>query len=110
MRNQIVLVTALLFFTITSFAQQTITGKITDSNGSPLSGASVKIKGTSRGTLTNSTGDFSLQASPADELEISIIGYKKQSLKVGSNSTLSISLESEITELGEIVFGGTLGG
>jgi iron complex outermembrane recepter protein len=109
MRNQILLIAALLLFTITSFAQQTVTGRVTDSNGSPLSGASVKVKGTSRGTLTNNTGDFSIQAGSADELEITIIGYKKQTVKVGANPALMISLESEITELGEIVFVGTRG-
>ena len=109
MRNQILLIAAFLLFTLTSLAQQTITGKVTDNNGSPLAGASVKVKGTSRGTLTNNTGDFSIQASAADDLEITIIGYKKQSVKVGTNSALAISLESEITELGEIVFVGTRG-
>ena len=109
MRNQILLITALLFFTVTSFAQQTITGKITDSNGAPLSGVSVNVKGTSRGTATNSTGDFSISASSADELEITIVGFKKQTVKVGTSSSLAISLESEITELGEIVFVGTRG-
>lgn len=110
MRNQILLIAAFLLFTIAGFAQQTITGKVTDNNGSPLAGASVKVKGTNRGTLTNNAGDFSIQAGSADELEVTVVGYKKQSVKVGSGSTLSISLESEITELGEIVFVGTRGG
>ena len=110
MKNQCLLITALLLFTITSFAQQTVTGKVTDSNGSPLTGVSVKVKGTNRGTQTNNTGEFSIQAGADDELEITIVGYKKQSIKVGGSSSLAISLESEITELGEIVFVGTRGG
>jgi len=109
MRNQILLLTALLFFTVTSFAQPTITGKITDNNGAPLSGVSVNLKGTSRGTTTNSSGEFSISANAADELEITIVGFKKQTVKVGTSSSLAISLESEITELGEIVFVGTRG-
>lgn len=109
MRDQFLLIGAFLLCTITCFAQQTVTGKITDSNGSPLADVSVKVKGTSRGTLTNNSGDFSIQASSADELEITIIGYKKKSVKVGTSSALAISLESEITELGEIVFVGTRG-
>ena len=110
MRNQFLLIAAFLLFTITSFAQQVITGKITDTNGSPLAGVSVKVKGTNRGSATNNAGEFSIQASPDDELEITIVGYKKQSIKVGGGSSLAISLESEITELGEIVFIGTRGG
>ncbi|MGZ8541832.1 MAG: TonB-dependent receptor [Chitinophagaceae bacterium] len=109
MRDQLLLIAALLLFTISSFAQQTITGKITDNNGSALSGVSVKVKGSSRGTLTNNSGDFSIQAASSDELEITIIGYKKQSVRVGTGSTLAISLDPEITELGEIVFVGTRG-
>ena len=84
MRNQLLLITALFFFNLTLFAQQTITGKITDSNGLPLSGVSVKVKGTGRGTQTSNEGNFSIQANADDVLELSIIGYKKQSLKVGS--------------------------
>ena len=109
MRNQLLLITALFFFNLTLFAQQTITGKITDSNGLPLSGVSVKVKGTGRGTQTSNEGNFSIQANADDVLELSIIGYKKQSLKVGSGNNLSVTLESEITELGEIVFVGTRG-
>lgn len=109
MRNPLLLIAVLLLFATSTFAQQTVTGKITDNNGVPLSGASVKVKGTTRGTQTNAAGDFSIQASSADELEITIVGYKKRSVKVGSSTSLAVSLESEITELGEIVFVGTRG-
>ena len=109
MRNQLLLIAGLIFLTISAIAQQTITGKVTDSNGAPLSGVSVKVKGTNRGTTTNNTGDFSIQAASNEELEITIIGYKSKSLAVGTNTSLAISLESEITELGEIVFVGTRG-
>jgi iron complex outermembrane recepter protein len=110
MKNQfLVLITGLLFLTFSTFAQQNITGKITDNNDAPLSGVSVKVKGTSRGAVTNSAGEFSIQAGSNDVLEISIIGYKKQSVTIGGSSALAIKLESEITELGEIVFVGTRG-
>lgn len=109
MRNLLLLIAVSLLFATSIFAQQTVTGKITDNNGAPLSGASVKVKGTTRGTQTNAAGEFSIQASSGDELEITTVGYKKQSVKVGGGSSLSISLESEITELGEIVFVGTRG-
>ena len=108
MRNQfLLLITGLFFLTLTSFAQQTITGKITDNNGAPLAGVSVKVKGSARGVVTNSAGTFSIQATATDVLEITYIGYKKQSVSVGSSTALDIKLESEVTELGEIVFIGT---
>ncbi|MBL7764104.1 MAG: carboxypeptidase-like regulatory domain-containing protein, partial [Chitinophagaceae bacterium] len=110
MRNQFLLIVTLLFFSISTFAQQTITGKVTDNTGTPLPGVSVKVKGTTRGSVTNSAGEFSLQASPNEVIEITVIGYKKQSITVGSATALDIKLESEVTELGEVVFVGTRGG
>ncbi len=109
MKNQLFVIAAFLFLSIPVVAQQAITGKVTDNNGTPLAGVSVKVKGTSRGTSTNDVGNFSIQAASNEELEISIVGYKSQTVQVGTNTTLSITLESEITELGEIVFVGTRG-
>jgi hypothetical protein len=61
MRNHLLLIAGLIFLTISAVAQQTITGKVTDSKGIPLPGVSVKVKGTSRGTSTNDVGNFSIQ-------------------------------------------------
>ena len=110
MKYQLLLTAALFFLSIPVVAQQNITGKVTDSKGIPLPGVSVKVKGTSRGTSTNDVGNFSIQAAPNDQLEISIVGYKSQTISVGTNTPLNINLESEITELGEIVFVGTRAG
>src|SRR5688572_32658354 len=109
MRNHLLLIAGIIFLTISAVAQQTITGKITDTKGIPLPGVSVKVKGTNRGTTTNDVGNFSIPAAPNEELEITIVGYKSETLQVGTNTPLAISLESEITELGEIVFVGTRG-
>ncbi len=109
MKNQFLLITAMLLYTYSGYSQQTIAGKITDNNGSPLSGVSVNVKGSNRGTQTNSSGEFTIQAGSEDDLEITIIGFKNQIVKVGSSSSLSITLEPDITELGEIVFVGTRG-
>jgi len=95
MRNQLLLLIAsLLLLATNSFAQQTITGKITDNNGLPLAGVSIKVKGSSRGAVTNSSGEFSIEASPDDILDITIIGYKQQSIKAGPGTPLAIRLES----------------
>ena len=92
------------------FAQSTISGKITDSKtGNPVSGATVKFKSSNKGTSTNSEGVFSLQASPGDLLEISAVGFKTQSLKVGSQTNISLGLEQSSTELGEVVVTGNRG-
>lgn len=88
---------------------QTITGKITDpKTGEPLSGVSVRVKGSRTGTTTNNEGVYRLEVKPGDVLEVSIIGYKTQSFTITSGQTqLDISLENETTELGQVVMVGT---
>ena len=91
-----------------ALAQQTISGRITDSKtGAAVAGASVKVRATGAGTATNDNGQFSLTASPADVLEISAIGYSPLSMTVGNLTTLAISLEPAITDLSGVVLVGT---
>ncbi len=93
-----------------SFAQSTITGKVTDvKTGVPISGASVRINASSKGATTNSEGVFKVQAKPNDRLEISYIGYKTQTVVVGASSDVSITLEQGTTELNEVVVTGNRG-
>ena len=51
-------------FTLTADAQTSLQGKVTDESGKPLQSASVTVKGTTRGTITNESGNFTLSASP----------------------------------------------
>jgi iron complex outermembrane receptor protein len=89
---------------------QTISGKITDSKtGAPLSDVSIKVKGARKGTITNKEGAFSIAVAPTDKLEISYVGYKTQTLTVGSQTSFSITMENISTELGEVVFVGSRG-
>jgi iron complex outermembrane receptor protein len=104
----------LLLLTVISasvFSQtQTISGKITDSKtGAPLSDVSIKVKGARKGTITNKEGAFSIAVAPTDKLEISYVGYKTQTLTVGSQTSFSITMENISTELGEVVFVGSRG-
>lgn len=84
-------------------AQKQITGKITGENGVPLNGVTVVVKGTTRGTTTNSTGDFSISASPGETIEFSAVGYKLSSVTVGDQNTISLQLGSEVTNIEEVV-------
>jgi len=88
--------------------KQTITGKVTDSkNNTPLAGVSVKVKGTGSGTSTNIEGVFKIQAKPGDVLQISMIGYNNVSITVGDQSEVNIPLQTNTTELSQIVLVGT---
>jgi iron complex outermembrane receptor protein len=92
------------------FAQSTITGKVTDAkSGTPLSGASVRLNSSQKGTATNGEGVFKIQASPGDKLEISSVGYKSQSVKVGTDTDLTIGLELSSSDLNEVVVTGNRG-
>ncbi|HTL07183.1 MAG TPA: carboxypeptidase-like regulatory domain-containing protein, partial [Chitinophagaceae bacterium] len=80
-----------------------VTGRVTNEAGDPLVGVSVLVKGTSRGTTTNGNGVFSIAAEVGETLELSIIGYKLYSVKVGESSNLTVQLSAEIAGLNEIV-------
>jgi len=84
-RGSLVLLT-FLFFSSGLFAQTVIKGRLLDAAGAPLSGVSVVVKGTPRGTSTNGSGEFSINASPGDVLEFSMIGYQSTTVKVGPNT------------------------
>lgn len=101
-----------LLIGLSSSAQvKTITGKITASDdGGPLPGASIKIKGSSAGTSTDGSGNFSIQVpSPNSVLVISLIGYKAQEVTVGNRATVNVVLSADATQLQEVTVSTALG-
>jgi len=95
----------ILFFSTLVFGQtKTVTGKISSQeDGKPLQGVSVVIKGTVTGTQTNVNGEFSIEAAQKDVLVFSYAGFIEQEINVGSQSSLSLSLKSDASNLGEVV-------
>jgi TonB-linked SusC/RagA family outer membrane protein len=88
-------------------AQVRITGRIISSDDqSPIPGASIKIKNSSQGTLSDGNGAFALNASPTDVLVISFIGYKSSEVTVGSRTSINVTLQQEDNNLNEIVVTG----
>lgn len=80
-----------------------ITGKVTDSNGEPIIGASIKVKGSSSGTITDIDGNFSLNVSAKSVLIISYIGYKTLEVPVNGKKALDIILKEDTELLDEVV-------
>ncbi len=83
------LLTALLFcilISLVSFAQQPISvqGKVTNEKGEPIQNASVSVSGSEKGTLTNTGGEFKINAPANGKLVISYIGYEKTTVDVGA--------------------------
>ena len=84
-------------------ATKKITGTVVDASG-PVIGASVVEKGKSgNGVITDFDGNFSLSVSPGATIVISYIGYETQEIKVGNQSTLSITLKEDNAQLDEVV-------
>ena len=101
------LLCAMLFFSISVLAQSQVTGTITDSeDGSPLPGVSIILKGTTSGTITDASGNFTISAGAEDVLVFSYIGYSNQEVTVGNQTSFSIALATDATELQELVVTG----
>ncbi len=88
--------------TTLAFAQNRVTGKVTDKSGEPLIGVNVLEIGTTNGTITDPDGKFSLNVEKGKTLSFSFIGYKKQEVKVSQN-VLNIVLQEDTELLDEVV-------
>lgn len=79
-----------------------ITGKVVDETGEGIPGATVIVKGSPRGVMTDFDGAFSIQANPTDNLEVQFLGMESQVVGVGKNRTLLITLRPKTEELEEV--------
>jgi TonB-linked SusC/RagA family outer membrane protein len=96
--------TSVVLPVINTEAQINIKGKISDTEGNPLSGATVMIKGTSKGTSANISGEFSIDAKNGDILVIKYLGYQPKEVVVKAGATsINIVLEPELQGLSEVV-------
>ncbi|MDF2431140.1 MAG: hypothetical protein JWP44_771 [Mucilaginibacter sp.] len=101
----------LSFFLLSIFAlncayaqSRKITGKVLGADdGQPLPGVSVSIKGTTRGVITDSQGDFVLTGSSGEVLQFTFIGYAPYSIPIGSASNYQVKLLSDNKLLNEVV-------
>lgn len=91
-----------LFLGVTAFAQNTITGVVSDNIG-PAAGVSVVEQGTSNGTITDLDGKFTLSVRNGASIVVSSIGYKDQVIVVGSQRQFTILIEEDNELLEEVV-------
>lgn len=81
-----------------------VKGKVVDSQGVPIIGASIKVKGTTKGTITNFDGEFTLSGLPDNAtLVVSYIGYKTLEIPANSSNLSKIVLQDNVTTLNELV-------
>ena len=88
----ILLVFMLIGLSNVAWSQNTITGTVTDTDGEPLIGANILIKGTSVGTITDLDGNFSLSSNLPVTLIISYTGYTAEEVTVTDGSPVAVSL------------------
>lgn len=93
----------LVCFTLTVLAQNPIKGRVTDERNEGIPGATITIKGTTRGTTTDAAGAFQLNASSNETLVFSYVGYTTQELVVGSQTTLTVRMATDTRSLEEVV-------
>ncbi len=96
----------LLLLTLLSgvvFAQQrTLTGVVSSADG-PILGATISVEGTTRATVSNLDGDFELEVSSGETIEVSYIGYEPYRIVIGSQTHLDITLVSSTKDLDEVI-------
>ncbi|MGB4088823.1 MAG: carboxypeptidase-like regulatory domain-containing protein, partial [Smithellaceae bacterium] len=81
-----------------SIAQTRVSGKVIDENGDPIIGATIQIKGTGQGTVTDLDGNFTLSAPADGTLVISYVGMKTQEVSVAPNLQIVMQSASELLE------------
>jgi TonB-dependent starch-binding outer membrane protein SusC len=104
-----VMVVALLLPLSAAWAQErTVTGKVTSQeDGSGLPGVNVTLKGTTIGTVTDVSGNYSISVSGASPvLVFSFIGLKSQEVQVGSRAVVDLQMAADVTQLSEVVVTG----
>lgn len=98
------LLLTLLSFSLTALAQQKVTGKVKDSSGEPVIGASVVVKGNNTmGAITDFDGNFMLDVPTKSVLVISYIGYVTQEVPTAGKKSLEIILKEDTKTLDEVV-------
>ena len=89
---------------ITASAQsKTVTGSVVDNTGEPVIGASVVVKGTTNGTITDFDGNFSISGVPSNgTIQISFVGYKTQDISVADKTSIRVTLQEDTEMLAEV--------
>ncbi len=101
---QFIIVLIFSFATQLGFAQnKTVTGTVNDANAIPLPGVNVIVQNTNRGTQTDFDGNYSIEVSEGEVLLFSYVGYTTETVTVGTENTINITLQEDAAQLDEVV-------
>ena len=85
-------------------AQKTVTGKVTDGNGAPIPGVTVLLRGSNKGAVTDSDGNYSIQVGGNENvLAFSFVGMKDKEVVVRDRTRIDVVMEEEVSEIGEVI-------
>ena len=88
------------------FAQNSISGSVSDENNNPIPGATIVVEGTNTGVVTDFDGNYQINASTGDQLTFSSLGFGSQTITVGNQNQINVTLMSSVDILDEVVVSG----
>ena len=99
------LLAAIFIVNIQLFAQEThkVTGTVTDSDNVPIPGAAIVVMNTTKGTVTDFDGNYSLDASEGDVLRFSYLGFIPQTILISDQSVINMVMQQDVSQLDEVV-------
>ncbi len=104
MKKITLLTLTLLVISLASWAQRTVTGVVKDTDGNTLPGVNVTVKGTVKGTITNTEGKYTIKVAEEDSvLVFSFVSYAKEEKVIGDKSTIDVLMLPDIEALSEVV-------
>ena len=103
MKHKLLALMLALLATVSLFAQNRVTGTVTDETGSGVVGASVMERGTRNGAITDLDGNYVITVRPGATLVFSSIGYATQEVTVGNQSRIDVLLREDTEFLDEVV-------
>lgn len=106
MQNKGLCTLLLLLFLGVSVAnaqQKSVSGKVINSDNTPLSNVSVVIKGTKTATTTDNNGGYSINVASNQSLSFSLVGYDTKEVRVGNSTTINVKLSAVDNTLEDVV-------
>ena len=88
------------------FAQNNISGSVSDESGNPIPGATVVVEGTTIGVVTDFDGNYQINASAGNQLTFSSLGFSSQTITVGNQTSINVVLATSVDILDEVVVSG----
>ncbi|WP_111307891.1 SusC/RagA family TonB-linked outer membrane protein [Confluentibacter sediminis] len=100
---KLLLIVFFIGFSFNSWAQEAVSGVVSDANNVPIPGANISIKGTTVGAATDFDGNFTIKAKKGDVFVVSYLGYKTQEITYAGSATLNVTLQEDNAQLDEVV-------